>query len=459
MNRRGAGLRLRLLATVLAAGLLVTAPLAIAVLLQVRDALYARRIADARERLHVAVSIAQSRCAIPLIQGSCESAVAEAMGAERLVGEGSLCTQPLLRQGEEAVLCESVSPRARTAFLLHVQLEPVRAQLDQLDRDLLLALGSGLLVLVGLAVWLLERAVVSRLAGIDAALGSVGAEQDEPVPEGGDALGRLGAAVNRLAGRLREERARTRAQIGALEQANRALLEVREDLARSERLAVVGRLAAGVAHEVGNPITAVIGYAGLMRERLAQGRSPQLLTDDPVADYAQRIEREAGRIDRILRDLIDLARPRATQLVRVDLARAVEEARLLVQPQPSWKGTALEAQLPADLPAARGEEHYVVQVLVNLLANAAKAGARTVRVTGRADESFVFLEVADDGRGIAADALPRLFEPFFTTGAPGEGTGLGLALCHATMERIGGGITARAGASKGAVFELRFRRQ
>ena len=452
MSERRAGLRLRLLATVLAAGLLAMAPLAIVLLLQVRDSLYFRRIADARERLHGAVLVAGQRCAMqpPLGQASCDEGVVEAVGGERLTGSGSICPEPLLRQGDEAVLCESLPKRSHTAFLLHVELGPVRAQLDALVGDLLLALGSGLLVLVALAVWLLERSVVGRLATLDLALGAMGAEENEPVPEGGDALGRLGAAVNRLAGRLREERARTRAQIVSLEQANRSLREAREDLARSERLAVVGRLAAGVAHEVGNPISAVIGYAALMREGIAQGKD--------VSDHAERIEREAARVDRILRDLLDLARPRSAQLVRVDLQRAVDAARQLVLPQPAWKEITLQTALPEGLPAVPGEEHYVVQVLVNLFVNAAKAGARTVRVSARAEEGAMLLEVADDGRGFAPEVLPQLFEPFFTTAAPGEGTGLGLALCHATMERIGGVISARAGADRGAIFELRFQR-
>ena len=108
------------------------------------------------------------------------------------------------------------------------------------------------------------------------------------------------------------------------------------------------------------------------------------------------------------------------------------------------------------LPPARGENHYVVQMLLNLLVNAAKAGARTVELAGRLIDGAPALEVTDDGRGLPPEAGTRLFEPFFTTAAPGEGTGLGLALCHATMERFGGGISAHAPpGGQGACFVLR----
>src|SRR2546428_231797 len=168
------------------------------------------------------------------------------------------------------------------------------------------------------------------------------------------------------------ERARTRSQIEALEAANQELREAREDLARSERLATVGRLAAGVAHEVGNPVSALIGYAALIRDRLAQGKD--------VSGYAGRIEREATRIDRILRDLLALARPPAA-LQAVDLRRAVDSARSTVGPQHAQ--VSFETALPPDLPPVRADEHYLSQVFVNLMTNAAKAGASRVRGSGR----------------------------------------------------------------------------
>jgi signal transduction histidine kinase len=438
-----AGLRLRLLAIVLAAALVPIAPLAIIVLLQVRDALYARRVADARARLSAASAAARESCGE---QRGCIERIARAAGGRLLPAP---CKSQMLRQGEELVLCEEPAPDA--AIELREDLGPVREQLAALDARLLATLALFVALLVAVAVWLLERGVVRRLAQIDAALEAVGAEQGGAalLPEGGDAVGRVGAAVNRLAQRLREERQRTRAQIDELSAANRAIRAAREDLKRSERLASVGRLAAGVAHEVGNPVSALIGYAALMRERVQQGKD--------VKEYAERVEREAARIDRILRDLLDLARPREVRLERVDLRRAVDLARASLEPQPVWNGVALETALPADLPAVLAEEHYAVQVLVNLLANAARAGARRVRIGARSEGNAVFVEVQDDGKGISPEALPRLFEPFFSTAPPGEGTGLGLALCHASMERIGGAISARNG-ERGAVFELRFRR-
>ena len=169
-------------------------------------------------------------------------------------------------------------------------------------------------------------------------------------------------------------------------------------------------------------------------------------------EFAERIERESARVDRILPDLLDLARPREIRLEPIDLKSALGVARALVLPQPACRDCTISYDLPEDLPRVLGEEHYVVQVLVNLMTNAAKANAQQVRITGAAVGDTVTIELADDGSGIAPELLPRLFEPFVTTSSPGQGTGLGLALSHATMERIGGSISARAGEKSGAIF-------
>jgi len=483
VSQPASGLRLRLFAGVLGAGLFASAVLAIALLLAVRDELYARRIADAREQLRAELSWISTECAAaaPGAGGSDRRACVDASIARlsrQLATPGEPmplsrsdgpCVAPTLRVRASALLCEELPSGG--ALHLAVPLEPVGVQLRALDERMLAALAAALFLSVLLSLVLLERGVVRRLReSLEALQGLEEPGERALLPEGGDALGRLGGAVNRLGARLAEERARTQAQIVSLQAANRALAqeqqalrEARADLSRSERLASAGRLAAGVAHEVGNPLSAVIAYAALLRERLASLGGPEL--GEPQAarlsdaqQFAERIERESSRVDRILRDLLDLARPRQPVLEPIALGAALGAARALLEPQPVFAGIALSLELPGDLPRVQGEEHYVVQVLVNLFTNAAKAGAKSIGARAVLEPAHVRLEILDDGSGIPAELLPRLFEPFVTSAAPGQGTGLGLALSHATMERIGGSISARANPPRGAVFTLRFLR-
>jgi len=442
MSQRRFGLRLRMLATLTGAGLLCGAVLTVVLLLGARDEITRRHVGSARAGIRAVGESAARHCGR---DAACFS------GAVAVAGltwqEGASCGTPL-RIAERLVACEEVRGGA---LRQEVDLAPAAAQARSLIGPVLVSVLLGMLLLVVLVSWVLDRQLVAPLGRVDEALDRVsdGASFGPLLAEGGDFLGRLAPAVNRLDLRLREERARVQSQIEELQASNRELRAAREEVVRSERLASVGRLAAGVAHEVGNPMTALLGFLSILQDRLKQGKDP--------GDYLDRLSREAERIDRILRDLLGLARPPARDLQPVDLRAAAERARGLLEAQPSWTGCALELRVPADLPRARGDDHSVVQVLLNLLVNAAKAGASTVEVEGRAESGVPIVEVIDDGRGLPPEAAARLFEPFFTSSRPGEGTGLGLALCHATMERFGGSISAkqRAGGS-GTSFVLQF---
>lgn len=332
-------------------------------------------------------------------------------------------------------------------------LAPMADRLRQAAAQLVALLVLNGVVLIVVAALLLERSVVRRLGGVGQALERVEAlDLETPllIPEGSDEIGRVEATVRRMTEKLRDERRRRDAYIEELERANRALSETREGLARSERLATVGRLAAGVAHEIGNPVAAVLGYLDVLRLR----------PDAAPAEYLERIERETRRIDRIVRDLVEFARPRPFTVQAVSVTEVVEAAARLVVPQPRWRAMNLVLELPPGLPAIAAEAHYATQVFVNLLINAADAagGQGTVTISGVYEpEGFVRLEVCDDGPGIPPADLPRVFDPFFTTKAPGEGTGLGLALCHRILEQLGGTIAAGNRAPRGARFTLRFR--
>lgn len=442
MSQRRFGLRLRLLLTLTGAGLLCAAVLAVVLLLGARDEITRRHVATSRAAVHAAAESIVRHCGEDA-QCIARSAAAAGLDWQR----DSACGVPQ-RIGGTIVVCEQI---AGAAVRQRVELTPAAAQARMLVGPVLACALLAMLLLVVLVSWVLDRQLVAPLASVDEALDRISdASAGAPLlAEGGDLVGRLAPAVNRLDLRLREERARVQSQIEALQSKNRELRAAREEVVRSERLASVGRLAAGVAHEVGNPMTALMGFISILRDRLAQGKGP--------GDYLDRLAREAERIDRILRDLLGLARPPARDLQPVDLRIAAERARGLLESQPSWTGCALELRVPEDLPRARGDDHSVVQVLVNLLVNAAKAGASRVEVEGRAESGNPVVEVLDDGRGLPPEAATRLFEPFFTTAAPGEGTGLGLALCHATMERFGGSISARQrNGGSGTAFTLQF---
>jgi C4-dicarboxylate-specific signal transduction histidine kinase len=268
-------------------------------------------------------------------------------------------------------------------------------------------------------------------------------------------LSRAAIAFERVAAALAAERQRLAEKVSELERANAELVRARESVLRAERLATLGRIASGIAHEVGNPLGAIGGYAELARERLAKGGEAGQAA---AADFLARIGTEAGRIDAIVRELLDLARPSEPELAEIDLAGPLDGALRVARVQARFRGVEVDVHVPDTLPKVVADERRLSQVFLNLLLNAgdAMAGAGKVRISAHAEGDEVVVLVADSGPGIPPEDLPRVFEPFFTTKAIGQGTGLGLALSHGIMESFGGGLSAANGES-GAVFTVRLR--
>jgi signal transduction histidine kinase len=322
----------------------------------------------------------------------------------------------------------------------------------------LVLLGNALTILVLGAFLLLPTLArpVDRILAAAERLREVGRSQTA-LPLLGDAgeqttLPRAAVAFERAAGALQEERGRLAAKVEELTRANRELAEARASLVRSEKLATVGRLAAGVAHEVGNPLGAIIGFVDLALAKLPS---------DPTETkaYLERIAVEVRRIDRTVRELLDFSRPAPPTLMPIDLGRAAEGALRLARMQDRFKDVEVALEIPQGMARVLADERHLAQVLLNLLLNAGDAmqGAGRVRLSASGGAGRVRLEVSDTGPGIAPDDLPRIFDPFFTTKEPGKGTGLGLSICHRIMESFGGEIGARNGEGRGAVFTLTFR--
>ncbi len=226
---------------------------------------------------------------------------------------------------------------------------------------------------------------------------------------------------------------------------------------RSERLALVGQLATGVAHEINNPLAFVTANLHHLEDLRGSGETcePQELTDI----YRETLE-GLQRIHQIVRDLKTFARDDSNDDDASAPAEVVAEALRLGRPK-LRVGVHVIEELPAQLPLVRLGRGRFVQVMLNLVTNAVDAMATLgptrgaeLRISAQQQEDAVILQVEDNGPGIPEHVLGRMFEPFFTTKPPGVGTGLGLALCREYVERVGGTITAGNKASGGARFTL-----
>lgn len=280
------------------------------------------------------------------------------------------------------------------------------------------------------------RAATARIAA-----GEFGVRVPDDAPR---ELAELAGSLNKMSAALGEYQARTAEQLTRLEDANRELRRTQEALVRSEKLASVGRLAAGLAHELGNPLTAVRGYVELLADG-AEGSA-----DAPLLRRAQA---EVERMHGLLRNLLDYAREEQRTIGPVVLGELLAEAVATVRPQPSFRGVQLDVEVEGD-PIVEGEAEKLHQVLVNLLLNAGAAGARHIRARAVAVPGGAVVEVRDDGEGIPPENLPRVFDPFFTTRPPGAGTGLGLAIVHRVVEAHRGRVDVSSTVGRGTTFRL-----
>jgi signal transduction histidine kinase len=259
----------------------------------------------------------------------------------------------------------------------------------------------------------------------------------------------LNQSLQAMTDRLLREEVALRHKITEVETRTQQLRAAQAQLVRSERLASVGQLAAGVAHEIGNPIAALMG----LQDLILQGG----LNADEQEEFVRRMRKETQRIHRIVRDLLHFARPKpatsSEQLPSASVRSALEETLGLLEPQPSWRNITVQTKLADGLPSVLASHEALVQIFLNLLLNAAAACAPTgvVRITaaswssptenarGDSDNTspgFVEVSVEDDGPGVPEALRETLFEPFVSGKDVGEGTGLGLSVCRNLVDQI-----------------------
>lgn len=345
-----------------------------------------------------------------------------------------------------------VAPDSEGAVVAVLRTDEEAARVAPLVRLSALYMGLVGLALLVLSYFALTRLIVGPLDSLSRAARRVAAgtrHLDVP-PSGVRELVELGDSFRTMTERLFREEQALRKKIDEVEATTKSLREAQDSLVRSERLASVGRLAAGLAHEVGNPIAAILGMQDLLLD----------CDLDPAEqrDFIGRMKKETERINAILRDLLDFARPGRVAVAQAaepgSVETAIYDTATLLGPQESMRDVDLAVDVHPDLPLVMLSREHLVQVLLNLLLNAADACQQGGHVAVRAARSALGVRIAveDDGPGVATEVQGSLFEPFVTTKEVGKGTGLGLAVCRGLVEAVGGSIALDRAYRNGARF-------
>jgi two-component system NtrC family sensor kinase len=233
-------------------------------------------------------------------------------------------------------------------------------------------------------------------------------------------------------------------------------VEANRAVARAEKLAAVGRLAAGVVHEINNPLATISACAEALESRVGEGAfdgSPEV---EDLREYLGLIRSEAFRCKMITNGLLDFSRTRASQHMPVQIAEVINQAARLLMHQGRGEGIEINVEADAGISPISGDAGQLQQAVIALATNAIDAMPQGGRLTLRARslETHVLVEISDTGVGIASENLTKIFDPFFTTKEIGQGTGLGLAVCYGIVTEHGGRLDVQSSVGVGTTFTI-----
>ncbi len=317
-------------------------------------------------------------------------------------------------------------------------------------------------VLAAIGFYLIHRSVIrpiNRLAGRVEQFREgeeiyllSGAEQNEFV--------RLSRALNTMVRRVEDNKLELKETIDSLKKTNFQLRKAQEEVVRSEKLASVGRLASGVAHEIGNPIGIVLGYLGMLRD-------PEL-GEDERSDFISRIEKEIERINRTVRNLLAFSRPSKEEKRPISIHAILGDVMDMISSQPDMSEISVNQDFEAVRDVVQGDPDKVKQVFLNIAMNAVDAMGFDDRDSGgkekllsigtelAEDEQMIRIYFKDSGPGIDPIEINKIFDPFYTTKEPGMGTGLGLSVSLRIAQDMGGDIKAASEKDKGTTLNVYF---
>ncbi|MBM4306693.1 MAG: HAMP domain-containing protein [Deltaproteobacteria bacterium] len=383
-------------------------------------------------------------------------------------------------------------------ILMEVPTEDVMRRLLDYQKMFLILIIMDSIVLIVFGSFLLSRVLVKPLKGLVRLTQKISEgdfNQTIEVPSTNE-IGQLVMSFNRMTEQLKEKQKNIEMHLESLELANKKLKQAQEELIRTEKLASIGRFAAGVAHEVGNPLGSILGYTSIMAR--------EETTREEAHDYLKRIEKEIERINRIVKELLNFARPSRQDIQEVEINKVIKDTLSLLSYQKGFKNIETPLSLQPDLPMIKGNESLLSQIFINIILNAIDAmpdggalGIETVNfvvgsregdelespyLSRRKDDpldtnyshlrspnpfSVIFtkfnrgdrlikVKITDTGIGIKQEDMEKIFDPFFTTKDPDKGTGLGLSISLRIIESLGGEVKVRSEEGKGSTFEVYF---
>jgi len=260
-------------------------------------------------------------------------------------------------------------------------------------------------------------------------------EQHVQLSNSPEEIAALGEAFNYMVSTVKERDKQLRQQ-------------AQEEIMKSERLAMVGQLAAGVAHEINNPLGGILLFSRLLLQKAP--------SEGNMRDNLERIEKDANRCQSIVQGLLDFARQREPKVEVLKLNDVLEKTINLFEKQPSFHNIEIVKQYQPDLPVISADLAQIQQVFVNIIMNASDAmkgkGVLTISTRSADTNDYVEISFTDTGNGIPPDKLERVFEPFFTTKGVGHGTGLGLSISYGIVQRHGGTIKVSSRVGHGSTF-------
>jgi signal transduction histidine kinase len=280
-------------------------------------------------------------------------------------------------------------------------------------------------------------------------------------------LNTLSKALNSMLRRISADKEKLRSTVQSLEETNLELKKAQREIIRAEKLASVGRLSAGIAHEIGNPIGIVMGYLDLIKQ-----------ADTPKSErneYIDRTEKEIERINTIIRQLLEISRPSKADRSQVSVHDLIDDISDVLNVQPLISNIELQRYLNAEKDMVKADPNQLRQVFLNLIINAADAisaldndhnGHQKGRLeiateiqpntqfNAAAAESLLKIMFTDNGPGIAEENISNIFDPFFTTKDPGKGTGLGLSVSFMIVESLGGKMTVDSELGEGTTMVI-----